>query len=203
MNECSLPRALVALLLLILVPSLAACQRDPGPPPLAGAQMGGPFTLTDQDGRQVSDSQFAGKYRLIYFGYSFCPDVCPTDLALIGAGLRRFEARDPARAAKVQPIFITVDPARDTPAVLKRYVAAFHPRLTGLTGSEAQIARVAREYAVYFNRQPPAPGAPANAYLVDHSNTIVLYGPQGQPIAILPDDQGPDGVANELDRWVR
>jgi protein SCO1/2 len=195
--------ALAGFGLLAAVPFLAACQRDAGQPPLAGATMGGPFTLTDQDGRRVSDTAFAGKYRLIYFGYSYCPDVCPTDLALIGAGLRRFEASDPARAARVQPIFISVDPARDTPPVLKRYVAAFHPRLIGLTGSEAEIARVAREYAVYYHAQPPAPGAPANAYLVDHSRTIVLYDPRGRPMAILPDDQGPDGIANALDRWVR
>jgi len=196
-------RALAGLSLLLAVPLLAGCHREADQPPLQGARMGGHFTLTDQDGRRVTDTQFAGKYRLVYFGYSFCPDVCPTDLALIGAGLRRFEARDAARAAKVQPIFISVDPARDTPAALKRYVAAFHPRLIGLTGSEAEIARVAREYAVYYHAQPPAPGAPANAYLVDHSRMIVLYGPQGEPMAILAEDQGPDGIANELDRWVR
>ena len=109
-------------------------------PPLKGATMGGPFTLTDQNGRRVSDRDFAGKYRLVYFGYTFCPDVCPVDLQVIGAGLRRFEASDPARAARVQPIFITVDPARDTPAVLRQYVAAFHPRLIGLTGSAEEIA---------------------------------------------------------------
>lgn len=196
-------RALAGLGLLAAIPFLAACQRNVEQPPLAGATMGGPFTLTDQDGRRVSDTAFAGKYRLVYFGYSFCPDVCPTDLALIGAGLRQFEARDPTRAAKVQPIFISVDPARDTPPVLKRYVAAFHPRLIGLTGTPVEIARVAREYAVYYHAQPPAPGAPANAYLVDHSRMIVLYDPQGHPMAILPEDQGPDGIADALDRWVR
>jgi len=196
-------RALAGLGLLAAIPFLAACQRNVEQPPLAGATMGGPFTLTDQDGRRVSDTAFAGKYRLVYFGYSFCPDVCPTDLALIGAGLRQFEARDPTRAAKVQPIFISVDPARDTPPVLKRYVAAFHPRLIGLTGTPAEIARVAREYAVYYQAQPPADGAPPNAYLVDHSRMITLYDPQGRPMAILPEDQGPAGIANELDRWVR
>ena len=196
-------RVPLAALGLALALPLAACQQAAEAPPLAGATMGGPFTLTDQDGRRGSDRQFAGKYRIMYFGYSFCPDVCPTDLALIGAGLRRFEEEHPALAAKVQPIFVTVDPARDTPEVVKRYVAAFHPRLIGLTGTEAEVARVAREYAVYFNREPPGPGAPANAYLVDHSRTIVLYGPDGKPIALLPEDQGPDGFARELARWVR
>ncbi|HEV2865122.1 MAG TPA: SCO family protein, partial [Allosphingosinicella sp.] len=131
-----------ALLAASLAAPVAACHSSAAP--LEGASLGGHFTLTAQDGRRVSDTDFAGKYRLVYFGFTYCPDVCPTDLQTIGAGLRRFEQSDPARAAKVQPIFITVDPRRDTPPVLARYVAAFHPRLIGLTGSEAEIARVAR-----------------------------------------------------------
>src|SRR6185437_15441482 len=101
MNEsASRPFALLALLLALL---LAACSSQASaPPPLEGATMGGPFTLTDQNGRRVSDRDFAGKYRLVYFGYTFCPDVCPVDMQVIGAGLRRFEAEDPARAARVQ-----------------------------------------------------------------------------------------------------
>jgi protein SCO1/2 len=162
--------------------------------------MGGPFTLTDQGGRRVSDRAFAGKYRIVYFGYTFCPDVCPVDMQVIGAGLSRFEASDPARAARVQPIFVTVDPARDTPAVLRRFVAAFHPRLIGLTGTEAEIAQAARAYRVYYRRAAPGPGG---GYMVDHSRMAVLYGPDGRPIAPIPHDQGPAGVAAELDRWVR
>lgn len=203
MNERRALRALAGLIALSLAFFAAACHRDAGPPPLEGATMGGPFTLTDQDGRRVSDTDFAGKYRLIYFGYTFCPDVCPTDLAMIGAAMRRLESSDPDVAAKVQPIFVSVDPARDTPAVLKRYVAAFHPRLIGLTGSEEEIARVAREYAVYYHREPPQPGAAPDQYLVDHSRMAVLYGPDSKPIAIMPEDQGPDGIVQELKRWVR
>src|SRR5688572_16838717 len=127
MNESATMRVtlLVSLLAMLL---LGGCRDQAGATaPLEGASMGGPFTLTDQNGRRVSDSQFAGKYRLVYFGFTFCPDVCPTDLQAIGAGLRQFEQSDPARAARVQPIFITVDPARDTPEVLRRYVANFHP----------------------------------------------------------------------------
>jgi protein SCO1/2 len=199
MNESARPR-LAALLALLAAFLLGGCQRHAEGPPLQGATMGGPFTLTRQDGRRVRDSDFAGKYRLIYFGYTFCPDVCPTDLQTIGAGLRRFEAEDPERGARVQPIFITVDPARDTPEVLRAYVANFHPRLIGLTGSEAEIARVARAYGVYSERGEPAAGG---GYLVDHSRMAVLYGPDGRPIAILPHDRGPEGIAAELDRWVR
>jgi protein SCO1/2 len=178
---------------------LAACGAEAGPPPLQGATMGGPFTLTSHQGQRVSSSAFAGKYRIVYFGYTFCPDVCPVDLQLIGAALRQFERSDPARAARVQPIFITTDPARDTPAVLRQFVAQFHPRLIGLTGSEAEVAQVARTHGVYFARRDPAS---ASAYLVDHNRIAVLYGPEGEPIAILPHDQGPAGIIAELERWV-
>lgn len=200
MNESAFRRP-AALLGLLLAVALAGCARAPAEaPPLQGATMGGPLTLTDQDGRRVGDSAFAGKYRLVYFGFTFCPDVCPTDMQMIGAGLRRFEADDPARAARVQPIFISVDPARDTPQVLRRFVANFHPRFIGLTGSEAEIARVARAYGVFYERAAPETGG---GYNVNHSRMAVLYGPEGQPIAIVPHDQGPDGVAAELERWVR
>jgi protein SCO1/2 len=179
---------------------LGACSSPSSPPPLEGASMGGPFTLTDQNGRRVSDRDFAGKYRLVYFGYTFCPDVCPVDMQVIGAGLRRFEAEDAARAARVQPIFISVDPARDMPPVLRQFVAAFHPRMIGLTGSEAEIAQVAREYRIFYERGEASPGG---GYMVNHTRMAVLYGPEGQPIAMIPHDQGPDGVATELGRWVR
>ena len=93
----------------------------PAPPGnLAGASLGGPFTLTNQDGQTVRDTDFAGRWRLIYFGYGFCPDVCPTDLALVGRGLQEFEAQEAGRAANVAPIFITIDPERDTPAVARQ-----------------------------------------------------------------------------------
>ena len=134
MNETL--RSPLSLLLALLLALVAACSpAGDQPPPLQGATMGGPFALTDQNGKTVRDTDFAGRYRLIYFGYTFCPDVCPVDLQSIGQALRAFEKAHPALAARVQPIFITVDPERDTPAVLKPYVAAFHPRLIGLTGT--------------------------------------------------------------------
>jgi len=198
MNESAAPRLslLVALLLALIA---GGCRSESGEPPLKGATLGGPFTLTDHRGRRVSDRDFAGRYRLVYFGFTFCPDVCPVDLQTIGAGLRSFESSDPDRAAKVQPIFISVDPARDTPVVLREYVAAFHPRLIGLTGSDAEIERIARAYGVYYRRGEPAAG---DNYLVDHARMAILYGPRGEPIAIVPHDRGPEGVAAELDRWV-
>ena len=121
-------------------------------------------------------------------------------MAVLGQGLRAFEKADAARAARVQPIFITTDPERDTPAVLKQFVASFHPRFVGLTGTAAQIAPVAKSYGVYFARV----GDPdARDYLVDHTRIAMLMGLAGEPIAIVPHDKGADGVAAELAKWVR
>src|ERR1044072_9179238 len=110
MNESA--SRLLTLAGLVFALLLAACASPAAAPPHEGASMGGPFTLTDQNGRRVSDRDFAGKYRLLYFGYTFCPDVCPVDMQVIGGGLRRFEAQDSARAARVQPVFVRVDSAR-------------------------------------------------------------------------------------------
>lgn len=159
----------------------ATPQAPPGN--LAGASLGGPFSLTSQDGKPVRDTDFTGRYRLIYFGYGFCPDVCPTDLALVGRGLKAFESQAPALAEKVAPIFITIDPQRDTPSALKPFVAAFHPRLVGLTGTPDQIAAVTRAYGVYARRMETGD---AQNYLMDHSAMVYLYGPDGRPIAFLP-----------------
>jgi protein SCO1/2 len=181
--------------------ALPACQADPGPPPLEGARMRNAFSLTSHEGRPLTADAFAGKYRIVYFGYTFCPDVCPVDLQLLSTALRRFEEKDAARAARVQPIFITTDPERDTPAVLSVYIESFHPRLVALTGSAEAIGGAAREHGVTFmRREGTADGAP---YLLDHSRYPILYGPEGEPIAILPHDQGPQGIVDTLDRWVR
>ncbi|WP_375182575.1 SCO family protein, partial [Sphingomonas adhaesiva] len=106
--------------------ALAACSAQPAAtPPLAGARIGGPFTLTDQNGRTVTDRDFAGKYRIMYFGYTYCPDVCPTDAAAIGKGVALLAKSDPDLAKRIVPIFVSVDPERDTPKVLKSFVSAF------------------------------------------------------------------------------
>ncbi|MHA6721585.1 SCO family protein [Sphingomonas sp. RS2018] len=183
---------------------LAGCNAGtpttPQEPPLAGARIGGPFALTDQDGRAVTDRSFAGKYRIMYFGYTFCPDVCPVDVQVIGAGLKAFETSDPAAAAKVVPIFVSVDPERDTPAVVKQFVGAFHPRMVGLTGRVADVTALAKAYGVFFAKQKPAPGG---GYMVDHSRQAYLMSPDGAPIALLPTEKGADAVAGELQRWVK
>lgn len=169
-------------------------------PPLAGAAIGGPFALTDAKGRTVTDRSFAGQWRIMYFGYSFCPDVCPTDAQAIGAGLRRFAERDPYRAARVVPIFVTVDPARDTPAVLGRFVAAFHPRMVGLTGSADAVARAEKAFAVYAKRGETTAGG---GYMMDHSRQAYLMDPDNKPVALIPADEGPTAVADALARWVK
>lgn len=176
--------------------------------PLAGAAIGGPFTLTDQDGKQRSYSEFDGKYRIIYFGYTNCPDICTPDLQHLMAGLSQFEKANPKLAGKVQPLFITVDPQRDTPAILKQFVTAFHPRLIGLTGSEDQIAAAAKSFAVYYQKME---GSSPDAYLMSHSQTPFLMGPDGKPLALMPADTpnteanegDPKLVVAELTKWVR
>tara|TARA_R110000796_G_scaffold8843_28_gene29240 strand:+ start:60855 stop:61472 length:618 start_codon:yes stop_codon:yes gene_type:complete len=169
-------------------------------PPLAGAKIGGDFTLTNQDGGRTSEDQFKGQYRIMYFGYSYCPDVCPIDLANIMLGLKQAEKENPALSKKVQPIFISVDPERDTPAVLKQYVSAFHPRLIGLTGSAEEIAAVAEKYLIIYDIRKDES---SSEYLVDHSRQAYLFGPDGEPLALLPFDGTPQDVAAEINRWVR
>ena len=199
MNETRSHR-LRPILLLALALALAGCSGRAEEPPLKGAAIGGPFSLVDQDGRPATERDFAGRYRIMYFGFTHCPDVCPTDLAIIGQALRRFEKSHPARAARVTPIFVSVDPERDTPAVLKEYVAAFHPRLVGLTGAPGQVAEAIKRYGAYGAKEEPAP---AGGYNVDHSRLAELIGPDGLPIALLPYEKGAEAVASELERWVK
>ncbi len=181
--------------------ALVACQpHATEPPPLAGAKIGGPFTLVNQDGRTVTDRDFAGKYRIMYFGYTYCPDVCPTDAAAIGKGLAILDKSDPDLARRIVPVFVSVDPERDTPKVLKSFVAAFHPHMVGLTGTPAQIAAITTEYGVFAGKGEAQPGG---GYLVNHSRTTYLMDPDGKPLALLPSDKGPQAVADEIKRWAR
>ncbi len=200
MTSRSLWLALAALLLAV---GGLAWVRLATPPSgnLVGSSLGGPLALIDQDGRRLDPLRLRGKYRLIYFGYTFCPDVCPTDVAIIARGLTAFEARDKLRAARVQPLFITVDPERDDPKALKAFVRAFHPRLIGLTGTPAEIETVKKAYGIYARKVPTSD--PAN-YLVDHFAVVYLFGPDGAPIAFLP-HQGlaADQVTALLDAQVR
>jgi protein SCO1/2 len=195
MNNPVLRPLLAALLAMAALP-LAGCGGPSEAPPLADASIGGPFALTDQDGKPVKDSDFAGKYRLIYFGYTFCPDVCPVDVQTIMKGYRLVKQRNPGLAARLQPIFITVDPERDTPTALKAYTNAF-PGLIALTGSPDQIATVAKAFAVYYKKVPD----PSMGYKMDHSRTAILFGPKGEPLALVAQDKGAAAVADDIERW--
>src|SRR3569623_3456430 len=125
----------------MIVPGLAraACATPAAAPPLAGAKIGGPFSLTDQNGKTVTDKSLGANYRIMYFGYTYCPDVCPPTAQTIGAAMRKLDKSDPAVSAKVTPVFVTVAPARATPAVLKQFVSAYYPRFVGLPGSAKAI----------------------------------------------------------------
>jgi len=198
MNKRSALFGLAGLLGLVALP---ACQQKPAErPPLEGAAIGGPLKLIDQDGKPFSSDALAGKYRILYFGYTFCPDACPTDMAVLGKAMRLLDTSDPAKSAKIQPIFVTVDPARDKPAVLKQFVAAFYPRLIGLTGSDADIAAVAKAYAISYRKEPAPAGA--SGYLMDHPRVAYLFDPQGKPIEMLPVDANAEAVVTELRKWV-
>jgi protein SCO1/2 len=188
------------LLLLLLALLFAACSGGGSgeAPPLQGAKLGGPFTLTDQDGRQVTERDFEGKHRIVYFGFTYCPDVCPVDMQVIGQAMRQIEKSDTDLAERLQPIFITVDPERDKPAVLKEYVSSFHPKTIGLTGTPEQIADVAKKHGIFFQK---AEDGGATEYQMDHSRIVMLFGPKGEPLAILPHDQGAEAVAAEIRRW--
>jgi protein SCO1/2 len=191
------PKITVAAALLLVGCGTGAAPADP---PLAGARIGGPFALTNQDGRTVRDTDFAGKYRLVYFGYTFCPDVCPVDVQKLGALMRDLDKTDPALSARIVPIFITVDPERDTPAAIKQFVTAFHPRIVGLTGTPQAIAAVAKAYGVSYGKEPPGPGG---GYLVNHMTLTYLMGPKGEPIAYLSRDMTVAQMADEVRKWTK
>lgn len=161
-----------------------------------GPTVGGPFTLVSDTGRTVTDRDFRGKYMLVYFGYTYCPDVCPTTLNSVAQAMDKLGAK----AKDVQPIFITVDPERDKPAVVKQYVSAFSPSLIGLTGSPEQIAAVAKEYRVYYAKHVTGPGP--NDYSMDHSSIIYLMGPDGKFIAPIVADQSGATMAKEIAKLV-
>jgi protein SCO1/2 len=201
MNRINKPSLLIPALIAAAALALAGCSAavPAAEPPLAGADIGGDFALTASDGRTVRWGDFAGKYRVVYFGYAFCPDICPTDMQRVAQGLKVLKGSDPAKAAKIQPLFITIDPERDTQKVVGEFAAAFSPDIIGLTGTPEQIAAAAKAFRVFYAKGEAVAGG---GYLVDHSNIVYLFGPDGEPLATLPVDQGANAVAAELDRWV-
>ena len=168
------PLLLMVTGLCVVVPYLQTPVR-----PILMTVVGGPFQLEDGAGRKVTERSWPGKYLLIYFGYTHCPAVCPTTLANMTDALDRLGRN----AGLVQPLFITVDPARDTPSVMARYTAMFSPSLTGLSGTAAQIAEAAAGYGIYYAPHRTGPGP--NDYSMDHSSVVYLMAPDGHKAATI------------------
>jgi protein SCO1/2 len=162
-------------------------------------EIGGPFELVDQNGVTRTNADFAGSYLLVYFGYTYCPDLCPTTLVEMAEAVEVLAEQDPAKAARVVPVFITVDPQRDTPDVLKGYAEGFHPRLVALTGSQRAVDKVGRKYGVFHAR---APGRGPDDYLVDHTSFVYLMGPDGRYLEHFEKDASVDDLVAALRREV-
>jgi protein SCO1/2 len=174
----------LSVLLLTLLPGVLP--RDGGS---GVALIGGPFELVDQTGRAVTAQAWTGKPLLIYFGYTYCPDVCPTELSAMSAALDLL-----GDSVDLQPLFITVDPARDTVAVMADYVGHFHPKMIGLTGSAEQVAVAAKAYRVYYAKGP----GEGDGYLMDHSGFVYLMGPDHRYLAHFPPSTAPEAMAKRI-----
>ena len=159
------------------------------------AAIGGPFELVDHTGRPVTEADYADHYLLVYFGYAYCPDVCPTELLVVGQAMDELGAL----GARVQPLFITVDPARDTVEALAEYVPSFHPRLVGLTGTAEQTRAAARAYRVYYRLGELDEDG---AYLVDHTSYTYLIDPDGEYVTHFAFGQGPEKMAEIIRKHV-
>jgi cytochrome oxidase Cu insertion factor (SCO1/SenC/PrrC family) len=155
--------------------------------------VGGPFELIDHRGNKRTDADFRRKLLLVYFGYTYCPDVCPTDLMQIGLAVDKLGAA----SSEIQPLFISVDPERDTVSMLAGYVALLHPRLIGLTGTAAQVRAVADEYKAYYARYSPPGGG---EYLIDHTGFIYLMGRNGEYLGFFPPGTSADRMAEIIGR---
>lgn len=198
MNRRAMNKLKSAFAAALLSVSLGACGQSAEEPiigtDITGTPIGGSFTLIDKDGKTVTWDQFEGRYRMVYFGYTFCPDVCPVDVAVMMQGFARFEKEHPDRAGKIQPIFISVDPGRDSPKAVGEFAAAFSPRLIGLTGTQAQVDLAIKAFRAYAARGKDSAGG----YLMDHSRNTYLMDPAGKPIEVLPTDKGAEAVAKDL-----
>ncbi len=156
--------------------------------------VGGPFSLIDNTGKRVTDKDYLGHYMLVFFGYTNCPDICPAGLQVMSAALDKLGKR----ADDITPIFITLDPAQDTPEKIAAYVKAFSPRLVGLTGSESDIAATAKAYRVYYQKVPDEKNP--KSYTIDHSAIFYLMGKDGKLLAPIPHTNDVDQLVAALDR---
>jgi len=175
-----------------------ASPRQDGPQGLIAVTedaFGGPFTLTDHTGKDVTEKDFTGKYRLIYFGFTFCPAICPTELSKITSTLKILGDQ----GDMILPIFITVDPERDTPEKMKDYISLFHPSIVGLSGTPEQIKRALKEYKIYAARREE-PGM--TEYTMDHSSFIYFIGPDDRLLHIFKMEDTAQVMADTISRWI-
>lgn len=163
---------------------------------VTSVEIGGPFSLTDHTGRQVTEKDYLGNFTLVFFGYTFCPDVCPTELGDIALALD--ELGDLSLA--VTPVMISIDPERDTPPVLAEYVTLFHERLVGLTGTAEQVKDVADAYRIFYRR---VDDPDYSYYLMDHTSFVYLLNPEGDVVSLLRYGTSPEEMASMIRRELR
>jgi protein SCO1 len=192
------PGLLTSLLSVFLLFLLAGC--NPAKPPfnamdVTGAPWGQKFSLTDLNGKTVTQADFPGKITVVFFGFMYCPDACPTHLTKMG----RVQSLLGPDADKLQLIFITVDPLRDQPEVLKKYLASFDPKIIGLRGTEEQVGALASEFRVFFKKVPTkASSNDPMAYTIDHTTFTYVYDTKGQLRLVVPHDLAEDQIANDF-----
>ena len=167
--------------------------------PLAGAPIGGGFVLQDADGNTVTNESLKGEWRLVYFGYTFCPDVCPVDAARMGRAYAEVEAAAPDLAQRLVPMFVTIDPERDTPEIAGAFAANFHPAMLGLSGSEEAVGAAADTYRVFAQK---GEAREDGFYLMDHSAQIYLMDANGAPVNAYARDVSAEAIAADVQRWM-
>jgi protein SCO1/2 len=187
---------LIVLGLAIIIAALTAYRLTGDRSLTAAASIGGPFSLVDGTNKRVTDRSFHGKWEVIYFGYTYCPDACPTTLDTIAETLQRLGPL----ADEVQPLFITIDPKRDTPDAIAAYVKNFDPRIVGLTGSPEEIGAVAREFRIYFAVHKTGDGP--DDYLMDHSSVIIVMDPDGRFAGVIAADLPADRMTAKLRQFL-
>lgn len=191
---------LIAGLTLFLSAPVDAAQKSGAPALPTNAfplKFGGPFSLVDHEGKARKNTDFPGKFLLVYFGYTYCPDICPTGLQTISTALDELGGD----TARIQPLFISVDPKRDRPEILKGYVEHFHPKIVGLTGSEAQVRAAAKAYRVHRTKVL-LPDTPKEDYLVNHTSITYLMSPDGEFRTMFPHGTKPEFMAKTLRKYL-
>lgn len=167
---------------------------EPQPVTTGAIDVGGPFNLVDHNGKKVTEKSWPGQYLLVYFGFTHCPDICPLGLSKLSEALRKLPN---AQQKRIQPLFVTVDPARDDAKSLKAYVPLFYPRLLGLTGSEAEIEKIKTAYRVYAQKDGDGPD-----YMVNHSSFTYLMTPKGKLAMVFSHDADAETMASEMTRFL-